>query len=360
MALDLLASGKHSCECPFGPPASHQRSRPGPNGQPPEVHSQAAQQRCHDCSLNRRITCNDTRQRRPEPARRAPEDRALAVHRRHSCSRNRVFLESKSARASARVHFHCLRAGPRRLCLWCAACLDLVRCLQCNCICDENLGAATGFPFGVYHFEVGADLPHVGLIPIIVGPLWFGAGYFSWTVASVLLDGADRKLDDPFNLVSLPVVAAFVMTQWDLVMDAPNATIAKVWIWHDGGGVFGVPLSNYLGWLLTSWLIFQTFALYLRRSGLPPYPRMSLKLAVTGILFYVGSGLTHIVPWIMGQTGEAVDGRGYGWQVHDIRESTVAILLLTMVFTALLAALRLLRQASSNSGPTASSQDSAA
>ena len=140
----------------------------------------------------------------------------------------------------------------------------------------------------------------------------------------------------------------------DLVMDAPNATIAKVWIWHDGGGVFGVPLSNYLGWLLTSWLIFQTFALYLRRSGLPPYPRMSLKLAVTGILFYVGSGLTHIVPWIMGQTGEAVDGRGYNWQVHDIREATVAILLLTMVFTALLAALRLLRQASSTSGPTAS------
>src|SRR5215468_8183675 len=40
----------------------------------------------------------------------------------------------------------------------------------------ENLGTATGFPFGVYHFEVGSGLPHVGLIPIIVGPLWFGAG----------------------------------------------------------------------------------------------------------------------------------------------------------------------------------------
>jgi uncharacterized membrane protein len=209
----------------------------------------------------------------------------------------------------------------------------------------ENLGTASGFPFGVYHFEVGPDLPHVGLIPIIVGPLWFGAGYFSWTVASVLLDGADRQLDHTFNLLSLPVVAAFVMTQWDLVMDAPNATIAKVWIWHDGGGVFGVPLSNYLGWLLTSWLIFQAFALYLRRSGVGPYPRTSFKLPVTGILFYLGAGLTHIVPWIMGQTGEAVDARGYSWQIHDIREATVAILLLTMVFTTLLAALHLLRQA---------------
>src|SRR5215475_11062064 len=44
----------------------------------------------------------------------------------------------------------------------------------------ENLGAATGFPFGHYHFEVAPGLPHVGAIPIVVGPLWFGMGYFSW------------------------------------------------------------------------------------------------------------------------------------------------------------------------------------
>ncbi|WP_341878374.1 carotenoid biosynthesis protein (plasmid) [Bradyrhizobium ottawaense] len=242
--------------------------------------------------------------------------------------------------------------GPRRA---------LVLFVACNAIAFamENLSTATGFPFGVYHFEVGPNLSHVGLIPIIVGPLWFGAGYFSWVVASVLLDGADRQLHRPFNLIALPVVAAFVMTQWDLVMDAPNATIAKVWIWHDGGGVFGVPLSNYLGWLLTSWLIFYAFALYLRRSCLQPYPRMSPKLPAIGILFYVSAGLTHIVPWIIGQTGRAFDARGYSWQVHDIREATVAILLLTMVFTAVLAALHLLRQTSSNSRPTASSRKSA-
>jgi uncharacterized membrane protein len=221
----------------------------------------------------------------------------------------------------------------------------------------ENLGGATGFPFGVYNFEVGANLPHVGLIPIIVGPLWFGAGYFSWTVASVLLDGADRQLDRPFNVVALPIVAAFVMTQWDLVMDAPNATVAKVWIWHDGGGMFGVPLSNYLGWLLTSWLIFLSFVLCLNHFGLRLNSRTSLRLPATGILFYVGAGLTHIVPWIKGTTGVALDARGYGWQVQDIREATVAILLLTMVFTALLAALRLLRQVSSNNWSTASSLD---
>ena len=128
----------------------------------------------------------------------------------------------------------------------------------------ENIGAATGVPFGRYHFEVGARLPHVGRIPIIVGPLWFGAGYFSWVVASTLLDGADRRLDRPFNVIALPVVAAFVVTQWDLVIDPPTATIAKAWIWHDGGADFGVPLSNYLGWLLTAFVFFLAFAVYLR------------------------------------------------------------------------------------------------
>jgi putative membrane protein len=52
------------------------------------------------------------------------------------------------------------------------------------------------------------------------------------------------------------------MTQWDLVMDRSESTIAKVWIWHDGGADFRVPLSNYLGWLLTSWFFFAAFALY--------------------------------------------------------------------------------------------------
>jgi Carotenoid biosynthesis protein len=35
----------------------------------------------------------------------------------------------------------------------------------------ENVGVATGMPFGHYHFEVGSDLMHVGVVPMIVGPL---------------------------------------------------------------------------------------------------------------------------------------------------------------------------------------------
>src|ERR1700744_4502613 len=94
----------------------------------------------------------------------------------------------------------------------------------------ENLGSTTGFPFGHYHFEVGADLPHIGVIPIIVGPLWFGMGYFSWILAGTLI-GAPARPSAKFELWTWPIVAALVMTQWDVVMEPPEATIAKAWIW---------------------------------------------------------------------------------------------------------------------------------
>jgi putative membrane protein len=206
----------------------------------------------------------------------------------------------------------------------------------------ENIGDATGFPFGRYHFAVGANLPHVGTIPIIVGPLWFGMGYFSWIVAGTLLGGAETRLNRKFEIVARPIVAALVMTQWDVVMDPPLSTISKAWIWHDGGAHFGVPLSNYLGWLLTAWLFYQAFAIYLSRrhvSARTIGQERALRLAA--ILLYLASGLAYVTPWVIGQSGEVVDAAGHVWRIQDIREATVATVLFTMFFTSVLAILRL-------------------
>lgn len=212
----------------------------------------------------------------------------------------------------------------------------------------ENIGAATGLPFGRYHFEVGAKLPHVGAIPIVVGPLWFGMGYFSWVVAGTLLGGAARRLDKGVDVIALPIVAAFIMTQWDLVMDPPEATIFKAWIWHQGGADFGVPLSNYAGWLLTSWLFYQAFAVYLRyrRAASRRRIRQGRAFHLAAILFYLSTGLAHLTPWIMGERGEVTDAAGEVWRIHDLREMAVLVMLFTMLFTSLLAALRLAKEES--------------
>jgi len=81
----------------------------------------------------------------------------------------------------------------------------------------ENIGAATGFPFGSYHFVVEEGLPHIGLIPPIVGPLYFAMGYAAYIIGSLL---TNRRAHPSFHaLAGTSLVAAFAMTAWDIVMD---------------------------------------------------------------------------------------------------------------------------------------------
>ena len=207
----------------------------------------------------------------------------------------------------------------------------------------ENLSIATGFPFGHYHFEVAADLPHVGRVPIIVGPLYFAMGYFSWVIGGILL-GADGRPGRTFSRFAQPVVAAFVMVQWDVVMDPPNATLGHAWVWHDGGGYFGVPLSNFLGWSLTVWLFFQAFALVFGR--LDPQRISRNRPASRGfwlipILLYLSVALSLAVPYFTENAGVIVDVAGTRWNAQDLRETTAIIALFTMVSTSVLAFFRL-------------------
>lgn len=209
----------------------------------------------------------------------------------------------------------------------------------------ENLGVTTGFPFGRYHFTVAEGLPHVGEIPLVVGILWFSMGYLAWQIASILLDDADLSIDSTVNLFALPVVAAFVMAQWDITMDRGGSTLGGAWVWRDGGGDFGVPLTNYFGWFLTSWLYFQVFAFYLsRQDAATRAPAASPTLRLVAVLFYLCAGLTHLVPWMMGASGEVADAGGRLWRVADARETTVAVMAATMLFSSVLAGAKLLQK----------------
>jgi putative membrane protein len=207
----------------------------------------------------------------------------------------------------------------------------------------ENLGALTGFPFGRYAFLVEPSLPHIGAIPLIVGPIYFGMGYPSWIIANLLFGRDVQRPATRLQLFAVPVMAAFVMVQWDVVMDPTGSTLARAWVWYGSGGYFGVPLSNFLGWFLVTYLYFQAFAVCLyRRRTRPPYPARSAAFWAAPILLYLAAGLCHIAP-LFDADARLIDAGGRAWSAADLRETTVIVMLFTMLPTSLLALARLAR-----------------
>ena len=122
----------------------------------------------------------------------------------------------------------------------------LVLCLGISNLM-ENIGVMTGFPFGPYHYTDVLG-PKLFLVPILIGPAYFGTGYVSWMLGNVLL-GTDARRD-ALAAILVPAIAAFIMVGWDVCLDPGSSTIGHIWIWHKGGGYFGVPFTNYLGWYL--------------------------------------------------------------------------------------------------------------
>jgi len=202
----------------------------------------------------------------------------------------------------------------------------------------ENVGVATGFPFGHYHFQAAQFSLWVGRVPLLVGALYFGVGLLSWLIAGILLEA---------RVMLRPVIAAGLMVLWDLVMDPSFSTIGQVWVWHQGGAFFGVPLLNFAGWFLTTWIMFQFFAAALRRMPeRDPRGNARHSAQLVAALLYMGIGLSPLVPFftpdVRGGHATVVDGAGHVWLIHHI-QGVSALLGLCMGLVSALA-LRKLRR----------------
>jgi uncharacterized membrane protein len=193
----------------------------------------------------------------------------------------------------------------------------------------ENLSIMTGFPFGWYHYS-DAIGPKLFLVPLLIGPAYFGMGYLSWTLARAILGDEDTRLAGLLWFAT-PTIASFIMVSWDLTIDPMMSTINGSWVWHNGGSYFGVPVSNFLGWYLTVYVFFQYFALYARRR-LAAYTKMPGYWA-TPLFAYTSIIIAPILGLLLGTEPATVltDPVGHPWQVQDIR----SVAALVCLFTAL-------------------------
>jgi uncharacterized membrane protein len=124
----------------------------------------------------------------------------------------------------------------------------------------ELIGTTTGVPFGRYQYTELLGYKLFGHVPLLIPPSWFMMLYPALHLASLRLDGWLMRA----------VVAAAILTLWDVALDAACTTGFMQWQWLQQGSLwgglpavhfYGMPLENWLGWLLTGGLIS---ALYLR------------------------------------------------------------------------------------------------
>jgi len=199
----------------------------------------------------------------------------------------------------------------------------------------ENLGVRTGFPFGHYFFTDVMG-PKILVVPILLGLAYVGMAYLSWTLAVIILKEIERPLFGS-RVVTLAVVASAIMASWDLSMDSVWSTIVRAWIWRQGGVYFGVPLTNFLGWFVTGYVLYQLFALYLRKrpAAENPLPDAYWNMAV---IFYALSATGNLL-LLIPQPGPSVvsDASGAQWKVRSITAASAITTIFTMGIFALLA-----------------------
>jgi uncharacterized membrane protein len=200
---------------------------------------------------------------------------------------------------------------------------------------SENLSVATGFPFGRYYF---LDLmgPKLLNVPILLGLAYIGMAYVSWTLGSLIIGSARSAFP-----LAVPLAASFIMVAWDLAQDPVWATVLHGWVWLRGGPWFGVPVSNYLGWYLTVFLIYLLFALYLRWRPAPPCTATPTH-GRAAILFYALCAVGNVCQMLRRPDPAVLqDPTGHAWRVADITAASALISIFAMGAFAVLAWIRL-------------------
>ena len=157
----------------------------------------------------------------------------------------------------------------------------------------EAIGVQTGFPFGAYAYS-GSLGPQLLGVPVVIPLAWVMMAWPALVVARTL---AKR----PSAVVA---VGALALTAWDVFLD-PQMVAAGHWTWtHPDPAlplVPGIPLTNYLGWLLVTTVIMAAL-----HTTLPPHDRTSGPAAALYLWVYFSSVMAHFL--FFGLPGSAVMG----------------------------------------------------
>ena len=189
---------------------------------------------------------------------------------------------------------------------------------------SEKLSISTGFPYGWYYYIDTTSYKELWIwgVPFFDSLSYVFLTYCSYTTALFILSPLATR---GFDLITLEtrairhswaalILGAFLQTFLDIIID-PVALqgdrwfLGQIYSYHESGLHFGVPISNYAGWLLTSFVLvaalqqidrrgeekapYRIFAIPFR-SLLGPLLYLSVLIFNWVVSFYIGEYLIQV------------------------------------------------------------------
>lgn len=150
----------------------------------------------------------------------------------------------------------------------------------------EAVGTASGLPFGAYDYADRLG-PQLAGVPLVIPLAWAMMTYPCFLLSRAAV--ARRS-----GVIAL---AAALLATWDLFLD-PQMVAEGHWRWSDPSpnlpGIPGIPLSNFVGWLLAATVlmtVLMTALTLVPRAGEPTPPRESLAQPMALLAWVYGSSV---------------------------------------------------------------------
>ncbi|MBX9928551.1 MAG: carotenoid biosynthesis protein [Gemmatimonadaceae bacterium] len=126
---------------------------------------------------------------------------------------------------------------------------------------SELLGTSTGYPFGPYEYTTLLGYRILGLVPFPIPISWYYMLYGSLAILARTL----RPSDSSASKWGWAALAGVILTAWDVSMDPAMVNTAH-WVWHTAGAYYGMPWSNFAGWLLTGTIVARVMLAFVPPS----------------------------------------------------------------------------------------------
>ena len=148
---------------------------------------------------------------------------------------------------------------------------------------SELAGTITGFPFGDYEYSSLLGAKWFGHVPYLIPLSWF-----TMALPSFIL--VERTLADHLPKLIRWVLAALLLTSWDLVLDPAMSFLVPYWLWGQAGSFYGMPWINLVGWFVTGFILAVALS-YFKVTGFVEHVSSRTFIAYYAIVYALPAGM---------------------------------------------------------------------